>query len=143
VWPEQLGAVPSISAEIRALNTRLETWGMKRVTGVDQRRPTGGAIAVRTAQTGFGSRDELRILVAAGFVAREAGCADGLHGDRAADERVAALALAMGWQPTESQVDIEPDALVAARAATTPERAQGFASWFADGLSRAACATPR
>ena len=143
VWPEQAAAVPAMSAEVGALNARLATWGLQSVTGVDQRAPQAGQITVRTAAVDFASRDELRILVAAGYVAREAGCADGLHGDRAADERVAALALAMGWRPTESQVDVEPSALAAARAVLAPGSTQDFATWFTGGLSRVACASTR
>ncbi|WP_183095813.1 hypothetical protein [Nocardioides stalactiti] len=143
VWPEQQPSVPTLARVVRALNTWVDGGGLEPVTGVDQRDPRHGEIAARTVGASFGSVDEARLLVAAGYVAREAGCRRGLYGDRAGDERVAALALAMGVAAESLREEVLPAAVAAAETALASSRPGSFAEWFRDGVASVACSEDR
>ena len=140
VWPEQLAMARAVAPEIQNLNERLRAWGMPVVDGVNQATPVGGQIAVRTATVGFETRNDMLLFVGAGYVAREARCLQGLRGDKAADERVAAIALSMGWSPSPNS--IPPEAVAVAQTNVEGDRHQ-FADWFYSEIGQIGCARPR
>lgn len=141
LWPEQAPDHELVASEIQRLNGWLRARDMPPVAGVDQRAPASGRIALRTAGTDLDDVDELRILIAAAYVAREAGCPGGLRGDGVADERVAALAIAMGWRFAGH--DEFPPAAVEVAVRRTTDDAVRFDGWFRSDLDQVHCARRR
>lgn len=139
VWPEQTRVAGPAAEQIERLNTHLASWRLPRVSGVRQQRPHRGEIELRTPSPTFAGIDEVRLFIAAGYVAREAECSEGLHGDRPADERVAALMLAMGTAPSAPVLsDIPPVAVRSAQIALAMTD-ENFEAWFREALDDVSC----